>query len=202
MTSGIVMGLLAIVFVVFAILGTTGITAGACKGAVTVTVTGTVPPQGNATSSSVPSQQVVVTSAVTEALAFGTASGQCDTIVCQDRTLAASTAETLTLNDSSLKDVGGAGVVLAHLKFLCIYIVVGTGDVSGMSIGGGASNPYVLPLSGTTPVITVYPGGPPYLAGEPTVGFVVSSTHKTITITNLSSAVAVTYRLVLGGTTT
>lgn len=179
------------------------LTGGSIQGATSIQVKGTAAPQGTASSSTLQALTTTVTGSAQESLTYGTGSGQVNLIVAQDRTLAASTSETLDLYGSTtpLADIFGASALFRHIKYIAIYIVSG-GDVNGLAIGNAASNPFLGPLGGTTPTILVYPGGPGFQIGEPTAGWAVSSTAGQLKIANESSAASVTYRLVIGGTST
>jgi hypothetical protein len=179
-----------------------GLTGGSVQGATSIQVKGTAAPQGTASSSSLQSLTTTVTGSAQESLTYGTGSGQVNLIVAQDRTLAASSNETLDLYGSTtpLADIFGASTLFRHIKYLAVYIVSG-GDVNGVLVGGAGSNPFLGPLGGTSPTVLIYPGGPGLQVGEPTAGWVVSSTAGQLKIANESSAVSVTYRIVIGGTT-
>jgi hypothetical protein len=179
------------------------LTAGSIQGATSIQIKGTAAPQGTASSSSLQALTTTVTGSAQESLTYGTGNGQVNLIVAQDRTLAASSSETLDLYGSTtpLADIFGSNALFRHLKYLAIYIVSG-GDVTGLAIGGASSDPFLGPLSGTTPTVLIYPNGPGFQLGEPTAGWAVTTSAGQLKIANQSSSVSVTYRLVLGGTTT
>lgn len=189
--------------VAFAAMVMRSLIGGSIVGATSIQIKGTASPQGTASSSTLQSLTTTATGSAQEALAFGTASGQVNLIVAQDRTLAASSSETLDLYGSTtpLADIFGANALFRHIKYIAIYIVSG-GDVNGLSIGGAASNPFLGPLGGTTPTLLVYPNGPGFQVGEPTAGWAVTTSAGQLKLANESSSVSVTYRLVIGGTTT
>ena len=179
------------------------LTGGSIVGATNIQVKGTAAPQGTALSSSLQALSTTVTGSAQESLTYGTGSGQVNLIVAQDRTLAASSDETLDLYGSTtpLADIFGANALFRHIKYIAVYIVSG-GDVNGLQIGGAASDPFLGPLGGTSPTMLVYPSGPGFQVGEPTAGWAVTSSAGQLKIANESSAVSVTYRIVIGGTTT
>jgi hypothetical protein len=191
----------------FLILGVAALfrslTGGSIQGATSIQVKGTAAPQGTASSSTLQSLATTVTGSAQESLTYGTGSGQVNLIVAQDRTLAASSNETLDLYGSTtpLADIFGANALFRHIKYIAVYIVA-NGDVSGLLVGGAGSDPFLGPLGGTSPTVLIYPNGPGYQLGEPTVGWGVTSSAGQLKITNESSAVSVTYRIVIGGTTT
>ena len=180
-----------------------GLTGGSIQGATSIQVKGTAAPQGTASSSTLQSLTTTITGSAQESLTYGTGSGQVNLIVAQDRTLAASSNETLDLYGSTtpLADIFGANALFRHIKYIAIYIVSG-GDVNGLMIGNAGSDPFLGPLGGTTPTVLVYPSGPGFQVGEPTAGWAVTSAAGQLKITNESSAVSVNYRIVIGGTST
>lgn len=195
--SGLALWLYAVVLLA---LCAPKLTGGSIQGATAISVKGTAAPPGTATTSTIQAQTASITGAAQEALSYGTGSGQVNIILAQDRTLAASASDTLDLN-TGLSDIfnAAAGTML-HLKYIAVYIVSG-GDVNGLLLKTGASMGFLG--YGINSVGTIiYPNGPGYQAGEPTVGIAVSSSLANILINNESSAVAVTYRIVVGGTTT
>ena len=178
------------------------LTGGSILGATSIQVKGTAAPQGTASTSTLQSLSTTVTGSAQESLTFGTAASQVNLIVAQDRTLAASSNETLDLYGSTtpLLDIFGANALFRHIKYIAIYIVSG-GDVNGLQIGAAGSNPFVGPFGGTSPTILVYPSGPGFQVGEPTNGWAVTTTAGQLKIANESSSASVTYRVVIGGTT-
>jgi hypothetical protein len=182
------------------------INGGSIAGSSTILVKATAPPTGNASTSQASALSTTIslpgTNGASQSLTYGTGSGQINVIICQTRTLALSTSETLDIN-TGLADVFNFTPTMLHLKYIAVYVITGTGDVSGLSILGGASNPFVgYGINTAAYGVTVYPGGPGFQAGEPTVGITVSSGAANIKMTNNSSAASVTYQIVLGGTTT
>ncbi len=190
-----------LVFFVAALL--CSLTGGSIQGATSIQVKGTAAPQGTASSTTLQSLTTTVTGSAQESLTYGTGSGQVNLIVAQDRTLAASSNETLDLYGSTtpLADIFGTNALFRHIKYIAIYIVSG-GDVNGLLIGNAGSNPFLGPLGGTSPTVLVYPNGPGFQAGEPTAGWAVTTSAGQLKITNESSAVSVNYRIVIGGTST
>jgi hypothetical protein len=174
------------------------LTGGSIQGSTSIQIKGTTAPQGTASSSTLQPISTTVTGSAQESLTFGTGSGQCNVIIAQDRTLAISSSETLDIN-TGLADIFGATPTMLHLKYIAVYIASG-GDVTGLTIEPGATDPFAG--YGISTTLIVYPNGPGFQNGEPTVGIAVSSAVANIKIVNNSSSAAVTYRIVLGGTTT
>jgi hypothetical protein len=196
----IVAFLFAVCLVIRGLIAPSTITPGT-----STSITGTQAPQGTAGSSTISANSATIQSTCNgTVLTYGTASNQVNLIVCQDRTLAISTNEILDLygHTTPLGDIFGSNCLFLHIKYIMIYLLPGTGDISGLTIGGAGANPWVGPMGGTTPTITIYPGGRPWELGEPTAGFVVGSTNGQLKVANNSASVAATYRLVIGGTTT
>ena len=191
----------ALILIVIVLLSS--LTGGSIQGATSIQVKGTAAPQGTASSTTLQSLTTTVTGSAQESLTYGTATGQVNLIVAQDRTLAASSNETLDLYGSTtpLADIFGANALFRHIKYIAIYIVSG-GDVSGLQIGNAGSNPFLGPFGGTSPTVLIYPNGPGFQVGEPTVGWAVTTAAGQLKITNESSSVSVNYRIVIGGTTT
>lgn len=155
-------------------------------------------PQGSASTSTL--QSIILTGgdANSSTTTYGTASGLGNLICCQDRTLSASSSETLDLyTGTDLKDMAGLTAAFRKLKVLVIWIVSG-GDTSGLTIGNAASNANTLWFDAATDTWTIYPGGPAFMGGQP-AGKTVDATHKNIKIAN-GGAVSVTYRIYAVGT--
>jgi hypothetical protein len=185
------------------------INAGSCNWTGSITCQGNLTPQGTYAGSTpvgLPSVPLNYPLSNAESLTFSATpgSGQYNLIVDQYRTLAASGSETLDLYGSTtpLLDIGGGTCAFRHIK-LCLIWIWNGGDISGLTVGNAGSDPWLGNLSGTTTTQTCYPTGAPLCwAGEPVTGLVVSTTHGQLLITNNSSAVSVTYALLIAGTTT
>jgi len=90
-------------------------------------------------------------------LASGIGANQADTVFSDKRTLAASANETLDLSGGGLKDDLGAPANFAKVK--AILIVASKNNINNVVIGAAAANPFLGPLGGTAPTITLPPGG-------------------------------------------
>lgn len=170
---------------------------GSLTASVGLRVSGTKAPQGTATTSTLPSPDAGASAGVEARWTYGTGSGQVDLIVAQDRTLNATTAETLNLYDGTVKDLFGDAAAFRKLKFLGVWVVTG-GDSAGVAVGGAASNATAAFFADATDKVKVFPSGPGFQTGSP-AGVTVGATTCNLKVENLG-AVAVTYRLVLGGT--
>jgi hypothetical protein len=156
------------------------------------TTSATVAPQGTGTSTISPQTTTLTSSPTITQLLFGTSTNQVNLIVTQDRQLAISTNEVLDLYGSTtpLLDMGGVACLFRHIKFIEIYLLPGQGDISGLTIGGASSDPWLAggALGGTAPTTTIYPGGPSWRIGEPTVGFAVTALAGQLKVLNNSGA--------------
>lgn len=171
-------------------------TAGTLRGSSGVKVSGTYPPQG--VTGDLKNFIVNQSADAAWALSYGTASGQADIEVCQDRTLAATTAATYDLyTGTDLKDLAGLTAALRKVKFIGVYIVSG-GDTAGVAIGG-AANPWPGFFSDVSDKAKIFPSGPAYQAGSPAGVATVVTTGINLKIENLG-AVPVTVRIVIAGT--
>jgi hypothetical protein len=174
------------------------LTGGSIQASSNIQIKGSAAPQGTAATSTLQTLNVTITGQAQETLNFGASTNQMNIIIAQDRTLTTGGSETLDIN-TGLADIFGATNTALHCKYIGSYIVSG-GDTSGVSITTPGSNGFVgygINTSGTI----MYPNGPGYQGGEPTVGITCSATHGNITVTNLSSTIGVTYRIMLGQTT-
>ena len=90
-------------------------------------------------------------------LTSGVGANQADTVFSDNRSLAASANETLDLSGGALKDDLGAPANFAKVK--AILIIASKTNVNNLVVGAAASNPFVGPLGGTAPTITIPPGG-------------------------------------------
>lgn len=126
----------------------------------------------------------------------GTASGAADLMFSDERTLAASANESLDLA-GSLVDPLGATLTFAKVK--AIIIIANAANTNDVVVGAG-TNPFVGPLGGTTPTVSVKPGGF-FAIGHPGAGWTVTaSTADILKIANSSSGTGVTYKVILIGT--
>ena len=170
---------------------------GFLRSSVACRVQGTFPPQGVAGDLA---SHVVRQSAndTITTLSYGTASGQADLIVCQDKTINATTSATYDLyTGTDLRDIDGQTAALRKVKYLKVSIVDG-GDAAGVRVGGAASDEWVGFFAAAGDKTLIFPGGPPFVVGSP-AGVAVGTTTKNLLIENLS-AVAVTVRIVIAGT--
>lgn len=129
----------------------------------------------------------------------GTAVGQADLAFADRRTLAASATENLDLA-GALTDPLGAALTFGHVK--AIYITAKKTNANGVVVGGAASNGFAGPFGGTTPTVTIPPGGVLLLA-HPGAGWAVTpATADLLKITNGGGSSSVQYDVVIIGTST
>lgn len=124
----------------------------------------------------------------------GTGNNQADLVFSDQRTLTASSTETLDL--SSL--VGPLGEAVAFAKIKAILIKASPNNTNSVIVGAAGSNPFLGPLGGTTPTLTIPPGGEILLAA-PKAGWAVS-TAVNLKLANSSSGSSVIYDIIITGT--
>jgi len=127
-----------------------------------------------------------------DVLTDGTAANQGNEVWIDQRTLAA-TSESLDLVDGTLSNAFGDGITLATLKKIWIRNrSTTTGE--DLTISGDAT-----PLAGTSPTITVEPGGD-FLWSSPIDGkALAANTADTLTID--SGAATIIYDILVAGVT-
>jgi hypothetical protein len=119
-----------------------------------------------------------------------------DTLYTQEINIAASSSETLDL--ATLTDPIGDSIDFARIK--AIIILADVANTNDIVLGGGASNPFLGPLGGTTPTIATEPGGLTLLMNRTATAWAVNgSTAHTIKLTNSSSGTGVTGQLIIIG---
>lgn len=131
-----------------------------------------------------------------QTLQFGTATGQMSVELNQLRTLGPGASETINLYDGSLLDIFSLPAVFRYVRNFTVFISLG-GDSSGLTWGGGASNPTTLFMGGTLPTKTLYPSGPPDCSGSP-AGVAITSSSYSVKFTN-NGVVPVTYGIIIAG---
>lgn len=127
-------------------------------------------------------------------LASGVADNQADKVY-SDRIQIAASGDT-TLDLSALIDP--MGVDLAFAKVKAILVKAAAGNTNNVVIGAAGSNPFLGPLGGTTPTISVPPGGVAMLTA-PKGGWTVS-TAVNLKLANSSSGSVVNFDLIIVGT--
>lgn len=131
------------------------------------------------------------------ALASGVGANNADQLFTDERTVASATNDDLDLA-GVLADVFGATLTMVNLVALFVYNQPrsGVANTTNLTIGG-ATNPFVGFLGGTTPTIgPIRPGGFVMLGCPATLGLgvVTASTADILRIAN-SSGAAATYQI-------
>lgn len=145
---------------------------------------------------------VIATAALSMSSGFslttGTAAGQADKIFAATRTITASSNDDLDLA-GVLTDALGATITFARVKALIVRAAAT--NVNNLIIGGGASNPVTTILGGTTPTLTIRPGGALFLfSGSDATGYVITAaTADILRLTNGGAGSSVTYDIVIIG---
>lgn len=129
----------------------------------------------------------------TIALTNGTGANQVNEFFDDVRTLTASSNETLNLNDGSLKDSFGASVVATAIKLIHIK---NTSTTQTLTVGG-ATNPFLGPMGGTTPTQTIPPGQSLTWPNFTATGWAISGgVNDSLKIANSSGASAI-YKIIV-----
>lgn len=129
----------------------------------------------------------------------GTSTGMADMLYSAERTLTASSTETLSLSDSTLKDAAGNAFIPLHIK--AIYVFPLSTNTNNVVVGNG-TNPVLL-FSAATTTISIPPGGAfVWTNGGQAGTAVVAATSDGLKIANGSSGTSVVYDLVIIGTST
>jgi hypothetical protein len=131
--------------------------------------------------------------------ATGVGAGQADQLVADQRTINASSNDDVDLAGSLINAVGDT-VTFARIKGLIVEHVSGTNT---LIMGGGASNPVTTILGGTTPTLTIRPGGLlVLLSPSETTGYLVTAaTADILRFTNGGAGSSVVYNLIVIGAT-
>lgn len=149
-------------------------------------------PQGTATVSTVTGPEWSGGGSDNQVLSFGTSSGKADIACCAAWVIAASGTKSFDLlAGTDFLDVMGNTAAFAKLKSVYFQVVDGTGDTSGVVIGGAASNGNKMWFGNVNDTWTIADGSPPFIGGTP-AGVTVDGTHKNILLTNGSASVAIT----------
>jgi hypothetical protein len=133
-------------------------------------------------------------------LSFGTGSGEADIHCAGDFTLTAGASVTWDIyTGTDFKDVFNQTAAFRKLKGIFVAITSG-GDTAGVTIGNAASNQCGLWFGAVTATWKIYPSGTPFIGSQP-AGLTIAAGNANLKITN-SSAVSVTVRVVLSGSST
>jgi len=127
-------------------------------------------------------------------LASGTGDWQASKAYVNSVEIAASGDTTLDL--SALTDPLGADLSLTKVK--AIIVKAAAGNTNNVVMGAAGSNPFLGPLGGTAPTVTIPPGGVAMLTA-PKAGWTVS-TAVNLKFANSAGGSAVNFDLVIVGT--
>jgi len=130
-------------------------------------------------------------------MATGTASGKADQIFADTRTLSASATEDLDLAASL---VDALGTTLTFVKVKAIYIKAASGNTNNVEVTPAAANGFLGAFNAAADQVDIAPGGM-FLVTAPAAGWsVTAGTGDLITVTNSAGSTAVTYDVVIVGT--
>lgn len=139
-------------------------------------------------------------SALTYAQSLGMSSGvginQADKIFSDHRTIAASGTDDLDLA-GVLIDPLGAVITMARLKMLIVKAAAA--NTNNVVMGGGTNFVSTI-MGGTTPTLTIRPGGLLVLAAPDAVGYVITAaTADILRFSNSGAGTGVDYDVILVG---
>lgn len=127
----------------------------------------------------------------------GVAAAQADKIYSATRIIPASSNDDLDLNGVL---VDALGAVISLLRVKAIVVRAAAGNTNNLIMGGGASNPVTTILGGTTPTLTIRPGGAFALIAPDAVGYAVTAaTADILRFSNAGAGSSVTYDIVIIG---
>jgi hypothetical protein len=127
----------------------------------------------------------------------GVGANQADKIFADTRTITASSNDDLDLA-GVLVDAFGAVITMARIRGL--FVKAYAANTNNLIIGGGASNPITTILGGTTPTLTIRPGGWLGLLAPDAIGYVVTAaTADILRFSNGGAGSSVTYDVVILG---
>lgn len=129
-------------------------------------------------------------------LTDGTGSGQADRVFSDQRTIAASSSETLDLN--SMVDPFAIAKTIAKIKF--IMIVASSSNTNNVEVGGAASNQFYANLFKDSSDKIVLRPGAAFCFYDPTGLTVTDASADSLKIANSSSGSSVTYDILIVGT--
>lgn len=126
----------------------------------------------------------------------GVGASQADKIFADQRTIAASGTDDLDLA-GVLLDALGAVITMARIRALIVKAAAANTNNVVMGVG---TNPITSILGGTTPTLTIRPGGLLVLAAPDATGYVVTaSTADILRFANSGAGTSVTYDVVIVG---
>ncbi|MFG1247620.1 hypothetical protein [Xanthobacter flavus] len=130
------------------------------------------------------------------AFADGLTDFKADRLWCDERTLSASSADSLDLA-GGLTDSAGAAITFAKVR--AIVVKAALANSADIVVGGAASNTFTGPFGGATHTVAVRPGGTLVLCAPKTGWPVTASTGDILKILNGSGSAAATYQVAILG---
>jgi hypothetical protein len=130
-------------------------------------------------------------------MASGTSSNQANALFEDTRTLVASATEELDLY-GGLTDAFGTTLNFVTIK--AIRIKAATANTNNVVVGNASSNPFTGPLGGTTPTLTIPPGGLVMLVAPVSGWAVTNASSDKLRFTNSAGTTSVSYDLIVVGT--
>ena len=130
-------------------------------------------------------------------LSSGVGASQADKLFTDTRTINASANDDLDLA-GVLVDPLGATLTFARIR--AIIVAAAAANANTLIMGGGASNPVTTILGGTTPTLTIRPGGILALLAPDATGYVVTAaTADILRFTNGGAGTSVQYDIIIVG---
>jgi hypothetical protein len=130
-------------------------------------------------------------------LKSGIGANQVDVVFSDQRTIAASGNETLDLAGALANGIGGAA---AFAKIKALLIRAAASNINNVVVGAAASNPFLGPLGGTAPTLTLPPSGFVLLAAPVNGWASADGASDSLKISNSGAGTGVTYDIVALGT--
>jgi len=130
-------------------------------------------------------------------LANGTGANQANQMWADTRTISASSNDDLDLA-GVLTNAFGATLTFTSIK--AIVVTAASANTNDVIIGGSATNPFETFLGGTSPSVTVVPGGSFAIVNPEATGYVVTAaTGDILRLTNSAGGTTVDYDIIIIG---
>lgn len=170
---------------------------------VSVKVSGSIPAPGNTPTNTIPDAQKTVGGGSTQTVSYGTGSGKGDSFCSAEFAIAPGATLTLDLyaggvDDEDLPDLFRHAAPLRVVRSVVVAIGTGTGDASGVRVGGAAADEWQGWFVQAGGQQDIFPGGAPFVQGSP-AGKEVTATARNLAIENLSASEYVRVRVSLAG---
>lgn len=113
-------------------------------------------------------------------------------------TVAASSSTTYVLGSGAITDVFGNAI--SFVRVVALIVKAAVGNTNNVLVGAAGTNPFVAPFGGTTPTVTVRPGGVMVLLAPDATGYVVTGgSAEQLKLANSSSGTSVTFDITIIG---